>query len=77
MYQEGSIDILSVGRTRHGEQEDEHEHDQQDRDDGSGAVIRIGSVASSHDARAEAARPPLPRPRLSVDQGTTTRPSTA
>ena len=77
MYQEGLIDILSVGRTRHGEHEDEHEQGQQDRDDGSGAVIRIGSVASSHEARAETARPPLPRPRVSVDQGTTTRPPAA
>ncbi len=40
-------------------------------------MIRIGSVASAHDARAEAARPSMPRPRMSVDQGTTARPPVA
>ena len=76
MYQEGPIDILCCREKSTRGARDEHEHDQQGRDDRGGAVIRIGSVAS-HDARADAGCPPLPRPRVSVDQGTTVSPPAA
>ena len=44
---------------------DEHEHDE-----GSGPMIRIGSVGeTTYDARAEAVQPMVPRPRGSVETG--------
>jgi hypothetical protein len=75
MYQDGLGSILE-GTRGTWEARDEHENDR--HDEGSGPMIRIGSVGeTTYDARAEATPPVLPRPRSSVETGSATRPPAA
>jgi hypothetical protein len=72
MYQGG------LGRILEGKQglggRDEHDR----HDEGSGPMIRIGSVGeTTYDARAEVAPPMLPRPRGSIETGSAVRPPAA
>jgi hypothetical protein len=52
--------------------------DEQQGDEGSGPMIRIGSVGeTTYDARVEVAQPWVPRPRGSAETGSATRPPAA
>jgi len=74
MYQRGLGRILEGKRGLGGR--DEHEHDR--HDEGSGPMIRIGSVGeTTYDARAEVTPPMLPRPRSSIETGSAARPPAA
>ena len=75
MYQDRLGRILE-GNGGLGGSRDEHEHDR--HDEGSGPMIRIGSVGeTTYDARAEVAPPVLQRPRGSIESGSAARPPAA